>query len=229
MTNIEESTSAKDPSTKKTVGMYDAIPEIFAGHFAGFRSTLPDIELAHNLAAVPLGESQVVEIGCGDGRDAEAAFVPNSAAYTGYDPSRGLLEIARARFPGGRADMFQEGYAQSTNYPNDTDIMMAVNSVLHVPEQDLPAMYEQVRNGLRLGGIFYAITKVEDKDNVEVYHDKFEDADGNTVTGERVFYHHSTDTLGGLAVKAGLKVIYSERTPVETKPWDWYALGLAKA
>jgi predicted TPR repeat methyltransferase len=229
MANIKENTPAEDPHTEKTVGMYDAIPGVFAGHFAGFRSTVPDIELAHNLAAVPLGESQVVEIGCGDGRDAEAAFVPNSAAYTGYDPSRGLLEIARARFPGARADMFQVGYAQTTDYPEDTDIMMAVNSVLHVPKHDLPAMYEHVRSGLRLGGIFYAITKVEDKDNTEVYHDEFEDSNGNKVTGERVFYHHSTDTLGGLAVKAGLEVVYSARTPIEAKPWDWYALGLAKA
>jgi SAM-dependent methyltransferase len=228
MTKHNQSSETVD-GTQKTVAMYDRLPDVFASHFAGFRSTVPDIQRAHRLANVAVGESAVVEIGCGDGRDAEHAFVPNSAVYAGYDPSEGLLEIARARFPGARPDMFQKGYAQTTDYPKDTDIMVAVNSVLHVPGHDLPAMYERVREGLRFGGIFYAITKIEDADNTEVYHDQFRDTEGIRVEGERVFYHHSIDTLGGLAVKAGLEVVYSERTPVEAKQWDWYTFGVAKA
>ena len=214
-----------DPASRKTVEMYDRIPQVFSGHFAGFRSCVPDITRAHELADVPVGESQVVEIGCGDGRDAETAFVPHSATYNGYDPSAGLLDIARSRFPGAPEDMFRVGYAQTTDYPGDRDIMIAVNSILHVPPHDLPDMYSRIAAGLRRGGVFYGITKVEDGGDggVEVYHDDF---DG--VQGERVFYHHSPDALARLATRAGLVLAYDQRTAVETKPWDWYSFGVTK-
>jgi hypothetical protein len=212
-----------DPASLDTVKMYDRIPGTFAGHFAGFRSTLPDIQRAHDLAGVPVGESQVVEIGCGDGRDAENYFVPNAGTYVGYDPSEGLLDIARNRFPDAPKDMFRVGYAQTTDYPEGTDIMMSVNSVLHVPRHDLPEMFERVAVGLREDGVFYGITKAEEDGAVEVYHDDF---DG--VTGERTFYHHTPDALTEYAGKAGLGLVFAEITPVPTKTWDWYSFAVAK-
>jgi trans-aconitate methyltransferase len=211
------------PAALETVGMYDRIPETFARHFAGDRSHVPDIKLAHQLAGVALGESQVVEIGCGDGRDAETAFVPNSGTYNGYDPSEGLLTLAKARFPDRSEDMFRQGYAQTTDYPLDRDIMFAVNSILHVPKYDLGDMYDRIAEGLRRGGVFYAITKVEDKDRTEVYHDDF---DG--VKGERTFYHHSPQTLAKMAIHSGLRLAYSQRTAVENKSWDWYTFAVDK-
>lgn len=84
-------------------------------------------------------------------------------------------------------------------------------------------MYDRIAAGLRRSGIFYAITKVEDEDKVEVYHDDF---DG--VTGERTFYHHSPETLAVSAGKAGLVVVHSERTAVGSKPWDSYTFAVAK-
>lgn len=227
----EITNSPLDKANVSTVDMYNRIPKIFAGHFAGFRSTLPDFELAHRLAGVPLGESRAVEIGCGDGRDAQDTFVPNSAAYTGYDPSEGLLELARARFQG--ADpaevRFEQGYAQTTDYPEDTDIAMSVCSILHVPRRDLKPAFERVREGLRLGGVFYLITKTEVKDSTETYHDDFVDESGNHVTGERMFYHHSPETLSETAKKVGMVVVHDAITPVDTKLWDWLQFAVTKA
>lgn len=211
-------------ATANTVAMYDEIPETFAGHFANFRSTVPDITIAHELAGVPFGESQVVEIGCGDGRDAETAFVPAARQYTGFDPSKGLLEIARRRFPKGRPDMFQEGYAQSTDYPEDTDVAMSINSVLHVPTGDLPDMFDNVGESLSKEGVLWVVTKVEPQDSVEVYHDDF-----NGVTGERTFYHHSFDTMTRVAEKAGLTVVRASLEAVPTKVWDWGTIAFQKS
>lgn len=223
--------SLNETPANSTVSMYDRIPKVFAGHFAGFRSTVPDIRTAHQLAGVPLGESQVIEIGCGDGRDAQTAFVPNSESYVGYDPSEGLLDLARARFPGADPSKvrFQPGYAQTTEYPEDTDIAMSVCSILHVPAADLSPAFERVREGLRPGGILYLITKTEQRDNTETYHDDFTDDEGNHVTGEREFYHHSPDTLSEAAKKAGMTVVHNVITPVETKPWDWLQFGAVKS
>lgn len=204
--------------------MYNKIPKAFANHFSGFRSTRPDIALAHRLAGISEGESQVVEIGCGDGRDAENAFVPAAARYIGYDPSAGLLDLARARFPGAPDDMFRLGYAQTTDYPEGTDIMVSINSILHVPKADLPATFERAREGLRTAGVLYVVTKTEPTDETEVYHDDF-----NGVKGERTFYHHSLQTLATIATEqAGLHIVHQEITPVEAKSWDWLAFAVQK-
>lgn len=219
-----------DEATHATVAMYDAIPDTLAGHFSNFR-TLPgihtamdDLRLAHELAGVPLGESSMVEIGPGDGRDAET-FVPNVAQYVGIGPSEGELELARQRFPDAPRDMFRIGYAQTADYPADTDLMMSVNSLLHVPGRDLDAMSERVRDGLRMGGVLHLITKIEDEDTAEEYPDNFPGTEG--LRG-RTFYHHSPVTLSRAAGKAGLTLVHFERKLNGQKPWDWGMFAYAK-
>lgn len=216
--------------TAATVAMYDAIPDVLAGHFSNFRSlpgihtAMEDLVLVHELAGVPLGESSMVEIGPGDGRDAET-FVPNVANYVGIGPSEGELELARNRFPDAPKDMFRVGYAQSAEYPEDTDLMMSVNSVLHVPGHDLTAMSERVRDGLRMGGVLHLITKIEDVDGVEEYPDNFP---GTESLRGRTFYHHSPETLTRAAGKAGLTLVHYERKLNAQKPWDWGMFAYAK-
>lgn len=220
-----------DAETAATVGMYDAIPDILAGHFSNFRSlpgihsAMEDLVLVHELAGVPLGKSSMVEIGPGDGRDAET-FVPNVAQYVGIGPSDGELELARKRFPDAPADMFRVGFAQSAEYPVDTDLMMSVNSVLHVPGRDLAAMSERIRDGLRMGGVLHLITKIEDEDSAEQYPDNFP---GTERLEGRTFYHHSPETLTRAAGKAGLTLVHYERKLNAQKPWDWGMFAYAKS
>ena len=219
-----------DLATIATVNMYDAIPGTLAAHFSNFRS-LPGIHTAfedlvtvHELAGVPLGESSMVEIGPGDGRDAET-FVPNVARYVGIGPSEGELELARQRFPEYPRDMFRLGYAQTADYPEDMDLMMSVNSVLHVPQRDLEAMTERIRHGLRMGGVFHLITKIEDAYKVEEYPDNFP---GTEALQGRTFYHHTPETLTQAAGKAGLTLVRYERKLNDQKPWDWGMFAYAK-
>lgn len=219
-----------DAETIATVAMYNAAPDTLAGHFSNFRSlpgiypALHDLQLAHDLAGVPLGESSMVEIGPGDGRDAET-FVPNVARYIGIGPSEGELELARKRFPGAPEDMFRLGYAQTAEYPEDTDLMMSVNTVLHVPGRDLAAMSERVRDGLRMGGVLHLITKIEDVDGVEEYPDNFP---GTESLRGRTFFHHSPETLTRAAGRAGLTLVHYERKLNAQKPWDWGMFAYAK-
>lgn len=53
------------------------------------------------LALEPLNVNQlnVVELGCGTGRNYERVRHPNAASYTGFDQSEGMLKIAKDQYP----------------------------------------------------------------------------------------------------------------------------------
>lgn len=217
-------------ATVATVNMYDAIPGTLAAHFSNFRSlpgihtALEDLVLVQGLAGVPLGEGSMVEIGPGDGRDAES-FVPNVTRYVGIGPAEGELELARQRFPDAPQDMFRVGFAQTADYPVDTDFMMSVNSVLHVPQRDLDAMNERIRHGLRMGGVLHLITKIEDRYKEEEYPDNFP---GTEAMRGRTFFHHTPEALTRAAGCAGLTLVHYDRKLNGAKPWDWGIFAYAK-
>ena len=219
-----------DEETQATVAVYRTIPTRLAQHFENFRtlpgihSALEDLTLAHELADVPLGKSSMVELAPGDGRDA-VTFVPNVRHYVGIGPADEELEIARSHFPDAPEDMFRVGYAQTAELPEDTDVVMFVNGVLHVPGRDLEAMNERVRYGLRMGGVFHLITKTEDKDAVHEYPDDFP---GTEDMRGRTFYHHSPETLTNAASKAGLVLVHHELIVNDQKDWDWGIFAYSK-
>lgn len=212
-----------DAAVVATVAMYDQIPGVLGGHFAKFRelpgihSALDDMRTSHRYADVPLGESSLVEIGPGDGRDAVEAFVPYSDMYTGFGPAKGENDIARKRvserYPNlseeELARMFQLGFAQSADYPEDVDVTHAVNSfTVHTPFNELPSAFDRIGESLRQGGVLHLLTKAATKDLVEYNPgEKFEGAEGME---PRTFYVPSIDTLQAAIDKARLTVVHED-------------------
>ena len=66
----------------------------------GIGSRIDDIDNALSLAKMPTG-AHVIELSCGDGRDA-AEILKRVSDYIGIDPSVGLLNLARQSNPMGR-------------------------------------------------------------------------------------------------------------------------------
>ena len=81
----------------KNIQTYDSSAIALAEYFKGIGPRINDIELGLNLARASK-KARVVEIGCGDGRDA-IEIVKRSGWYEGFDPSEGLLDIARNTYP----------------------------------------------------------------------------------------------------------------------------------
>ena len=81
----------------KTVETYDQSAEQLAEYFKGIGPRVDDIECALNLAGNP-HSARVIEVGCGDGRDAEE-IVKRVKFYEGIDPSEGLLALAKRKVP----------------------------------------------------------------------------------------------------------------------------------
>ena len=98
--------------------------------------------------------ARVLELGCGDGRDAERMIARGFAV----DPSDGTPEMARrAGERLGRAVpvMRFDELAAEGQY----DAVWCHTSLLHVPEAELPAILARVHRALRTGGKHWASYK----------------------------------------------------------------------
>jgi SAM-dependent methyltransferase len=166
---------------KETIATYDRSPERFAEYFGGFGARVKDIDKAFELSGNPEA-ARVVEIGCGDGRDA-VEIVKRAAWYEGFDPSKGLLELARERKLAGN---FVEADALSYEFPENLDIVFAFASLLHVSRDDLQKTLGKVHDSLRDGGIMYLSLKRRAEYTAERQEDQY---------GGRQFYYYDQPTV----------------------------------
>lgn len=189
---------------------YDSSAKLMAEYFAGIGARTEDIERALVLAGSPK-KARVIEIGCGDGRDA-AEIVQRVTFYKGFDPSMGMLEIAKQKLPD---ELFVQATANTFSYPQgNVDVVYAFASILHVPRGRLGDVFEKVRNALRPEGIFYISTKESVYYKKEVKKDRF---------GERLFYYYNVGILEEIAGKAFEKV-YEDHQLIGHTGWLTLAL-----
>lgn len=196
---------------KKTVDTYNTSAELLSHFFQGIGSRVADIEKALQLAGVE-NDAQVVEIGCGDGRDAEE-IVSRVASYVGFDPSVGLLEIAHNRLPGAK---FIESDALTFDYPKETDVVYAFASLLHLPQEEVREVFVRVHESLRAGGIFMVSLKERAQYEVELQNDKF---------GERTFYYYNEPLLSEIAGQNFIKAYEAHKKIGNT---DWVEIAFRK-
>jgi SAM-dependent methyltransferase len=118
--------------------------------------------LERTLARVPAG-AEVLELGCGPGRDAIA--IADGRRYTGVDLSPKMLALARERVPSGT---FIEGDLTTVELPGAAfDAVVSLYVFGHVPaEEHLPA-YRRVASWLRADGVFCASFPLSPGDDLE--------------------------------------------------------------
>lgn len=150
-----------------TIETYDRSARALADYFKGIGPRVADIRRGLELACAA-DEARVVEIGCGDGRDA-AEIIPRVRWYEGFDPSQGLLAIAKEKLP---EASFMLADAFSYTYPNNLDVVFSFASLLHSPKEEVSLVCKKVAASLRIGGIFYISLKesasyqIEEKEDV---------------------------------------------------------------
>lgn len=166
---------------KTTISTYDNSAEQLAAYFAGIGSRLDIIKEALEAAGKPKN-ARVIEVGCGDGRDAED-IVPLVKWYEGFDPSVELIRLAHQRKI--RAS-FVQADALSYNYPSELDVIFGFASYLHVNRDDFAKACRKAATSLRRGGILAITLKERDGYEEELVKDEF---------GERWFYYYDEDSV----------------------------------
>lgn len=193
----------------KTVSTYDSSASELAEYFKGIGARVDDIKLGIQLCGSK-DNIRVVEIGCGDGRDA-AEIAPRVSAYVGVDPSEGLLEIARKRLPDAT---FVKADALSYVYPENTDVIYAFASLLHINKSDMKQALEKASKCLRSGGIYYISLKERDDYTEEAQSDQY---------GERMFYYYSPSIIRDLSSQ-WFDVVHEEHQQIGHTAWFTIAL-----
>ncbi|GAC1391386.1 MAG: hypothetical protein NVSMB46_03720 [Candidatus Saccharimonadales bacterium] len=196
----------------KTIQTYDESATQLADYFKGIGARIDDIELALKLAKVGSQEAMVVEIGCGDGRDAKE-IVARVSSYEGFDPSENLLKLARLTVPNA---LFVKATAQSYDYQPNLDVVYAFASLLHVDIKEMPGVLEKVHSALRNDAIFLVSLKERETYTEEVKKDEY---------GERMFYYYNPKILEDMVGLMFSKVYESHQKIGKTQ---WFTLIMKK-
>jgi SAM-dependent methyltransferase len=197
---------------KTTISTYDNSAQELATYFAGIGSRLDIIQEAFAVAGEPQN-ARVVEVGCGDGRDAED-IVPLVGWYEGFDPSIELIKLARQRDL--RAS-FVQADALSYDYPAELDVIFGFASYLHLNRDDFAAACEKAAASLRPGGVLAVTLKERDNYEEECVEDEF---------GKRWFYYYDEATVVRTLGKKFENVKIEHRT-LKRKTAKWLVI-LAK-
>lgn len=170
-----------------TVATYNNSAHALAEYFRGIGSRVDDIEKAIDLSGVLLPD--VLEIGCGDGRDAQE-IVKRVGSYHGFDISSEFIKIAEssvasdiARFTVADAVEFDYGHE---NY----NIVYAFASLLHLDKDEVQDVTQRVHESLRGSGVFYISLKHAPEYEERIQEDQY---------GTRQFFYYSQDDISQLS------------------------------
>lgn len=195
-----------------TINTYNKSARPLAEYFRGIGSRNKDIDIATKLAGRV--NPKVLEIGCGDGRDAKE-IIKKTNDYIGFDISEKLIEMARHDVPDTK---FEVADAISYEYPHNLDVVFAFASLLHLNKQDIKLVLKKVHTALKSGGIFYISLKHSDVYREEIKNDQF---------GSRMFYFYNPELIKELA-GPGYKVVSSSSDFKSANKTKWFEIALQK-
>jgi SAM-dependent methyltransferase len=196
---------------RETVETYNQSAEALSEYFRGIGPRTEHINKAFELAGNP-DNAKVLEIGCGDGRDA-AEIVKRANWYIGFDISKSMIELAEQHVPD--AD-FEVADAVHYNYPPDMDIVFAFASLLHIKNDDMGRVMNKVADSLRVGGIFYLSLKHAPQYTPTIKEDQH---------GRRLFYLYSEDEIQSIADVSGyFETVSLEKEVIGSTTWLEMAL-----
>src|SRR6185312_7570824 len=172
---------------QQTVDVYNDKAQDMAEKFRAIPPRVKDIELALRLAGNPK-KPRILEIGCGDGRDAKEIFA-RAGWFLGIDISEELIKLARLHEP--RAS-FEVADAVEFDYPHNLDAVFAFASFLHLNKAEVKIIFDKLTQAMKSGGVIYLSLKYAPHYKSEVNTDKF---------GTRQYYFYNPELIKKLAGK----------------------------
>jgi SAM-dependent methyltransferase len=135
---------------QETRDTYSQSANKLSRHYDRIGSRDGDVDLAFTLAGNPRN-AEVLELGCGNGRDAQA-ILKYTNNYTGIDTSEEMIAIARSKAPGGT---FVVADAITYDYAGPYNIVFAFALFRHLSLEEVTVVLKRVAAALKPGGVFY--------------------------------------------------------------------------
>jgi SAM-dependent methyltransferase len=155
----------KEIKNRKTIEAYNKNSQFYSDMFESYGNKSVDIYRALKLNKS--GSMCVLELGCGNGIDAEEILSAVGAEnYVGYDASAGLIDIARSK--NANAQFHVKDMREIDFPPKFFGVVFAFYSMLHVNRDDLHVLFKKVWDSLKMGGILYVSSKYGEYKEIEI-------------------------------------------------------------
>jgi SAM-dependent methyltransferase len=176
---------------------YDIVAEEYAAWADRIVSSARERWTAFLLDALPEGAA-VLDLGCGHGLPSTRVLAERFAV-TGVDISSRQIELARRNVPGGtfmKAEMTALDFAQ-----NSFDAVTAFYSIIHVPRDEQPMLFQSIAGWLKPGGYLVAVMGSADSPGA---------VDENWLGAPMYWSHYPAETNVAMAMSAGFEIVSSE-------------------
>ncbi len=151
-----------------------------------------DIDLAFSLAGNP-SSARVLELGCGNGRDARA-ILRKTSQYIGIDTSEQMIERARNKVPHGQ---FEVADAATYDFPGQFDIIFSFALLRHLSIPELTSVLKRAAHSLNEGGVLYLSSN---------YHDVYLHESRSDDYGTREMFYYNPAIIQKYAPRSLIKV-----------------------
>lgn len=192
---------------EETIATYNATAERMAEKFRNIGARVEDIE--RGFALVGKENPNVLEIGCGDGRDAKE-ILKRTNNYLGIDVSDSMVRVARGYAPEGK---FEVADVETFSFPQNIDLIFAFASLLHSNRENVKSVLERAHASLNSGGIFY----------ISLKHDEYHEASKTDEFGTRTYYFYTPEEIKSLAGE-GYSTAYEHFQELRGQKWLEIAL-----
>ncbi|HVE81164.1 MAG TPA: class I SAM-dependent methyltransferase [Candidatus Dormibacteraeota bacterium] len=163
------------------------------------KSRVADVKLA--LSYTKKADPQVVEIGCGNGRDAREVL-KYTENYLGMDIAEEMINLARASHPQAKFEV-----ADITEYDIPAcDVVLAFASLLHVSPAELEDIFRRLSQAISPGGI--VLLSLKEGKGSQWKEDEY---------GKRLFYLYTPESIKPLA--KGFKTVYTDHQLLNGVKW----------
>lgn len=187
----------------ETLATYNTSASQMADKFRNLGCRIDDIE--RGFSYLTKQNPSVLEIGCGDGRDAKE-ILKHTENYLGIDISASMIAIASEYVPKAR---FEVSDIEEYPFPNkDIDIIFAFASLLHSDKESVKQILERAYHALSDKGIFY----------ISLKYDTYQEKTITDQFGTRTYFFYTPEDIKELAV--GLyEVIFEESQEFQNQKW----------
>lgn len=188
----------------QTIITYNESAQLLADKFDRLGARMSDIEETFSLVKKDNQDLKVLEIGCGNGRDAQQ-ILKYTSNYLGIDVSEKLIDLAKQKVPAGQ---FIIADIEEYIFPSNIDIVFAFASLIHVPKESLQKIFEKILTSLNQNGAFRLSMKYAEEYTENTKTDEF---------GTRTFYLYSDKDIARMA--QGFTVIKNKISNLRGQAW----------
>jgi SAM-dependent methyltransferase len=194
----------------QTIATYNATAPAMAEKFRDSGPRTEDINKGFSF--IKENNPKVLEIGCGNGRDAKE-ILKHTSDYIGVDISKEMTRLAREYTPEGR---FEVGDIENYNFPVGLDLIFSFASLLHSNKENVKEILRKTHDSLNVGGVFY----------ISLKHDEYHEESKADEFGMRTFYFYTPELIKELAGNQYHTIFEDVH---ELRGQKWFKIALQKA